>query len=78
MAGRGCITKFFISNLPEGCTPWELRCSMESLGDVVGTFVAKKRDKTGSRFGFAGFSDVPNVNELEKKIKGTRRVQVES
>ncbi|KAJ0700185.1 putative RNA recognition motif domain, nucleotide-binding alpha-beta plait domain superfamily [Helianthus annuus] len=72
MAGRGVVTKFFVSNLPEGCTPWELRSSLEGLGEISGTFVAKKRDKTGSRFGFVSFCNVHDCLDLEKKIRGIR------
>ncbi|KAL9996782.1 putative RNA recognition motif domain, nucleotide-binding alpha-beta plait domain superfamily [Helianthus debilis subsp. tardiflorus] len=71
MAGRGVVTKFFVSNLPEGCTPWELRCSVEGIGDVAGTFVAKKRE-SGSRFGFISFRDVSDRVEMEKKLRGIR------
>ncbi|KAF5757995.1 putative RNA recognition motif domain, nucleotide-binding alpha-beta plait domain superfamily [Helianthus annuus] len=72
MAGRGDISKFFVSNLPEGCTPWELRCSVEGLGNVAGTFVAKKRDKSGSRFGFISFRGVSDMLDMVKKIRGIR------
>ncbi|KAF5760294.1 putative RNA recognition motif domain, nucleotide-binding alpha-beta plait domain superfamily [Helianthus annuus] len=70
----GCriITKFFITNLPEGCTPWELKCGVASFGEVSGTFVAKKRDKDGRRFGFASFKDVKDISELEKALKGIK------
>ncbi|KAM0049625.1 putative RNA recognition motif domain, nucleotide-binding alpha-beta plait domain superfamily [Helianthus debilis subsp. tardiflorus] len=66
------LTKFFVSNLPEGCTPWELRRCLEGFGDLSGTYVAKKRDKTGSRFGFACFKNVKDKSELEKVLRGVR------
>ncbi|KAJ0715098.1 putative RNA recognition motif domain, nucleotide-binding alpha-beta plait domain superfamily [Helianthus annuus] len=72
MGGSGGITKFFISNLPEGCTPWELKCGLVGLGDVWGTYVAKKRDKEGRRFGFASFKDVRDKSELERSLKGLK------
>ncbi|MFS8025762.1 hypothetical protein Hanom_Chr16g01479011 [Helianthus anomalus] len=40
--GFGGITKFFISKLSEGCTHWELKCGLVGLGEVTGTYVAKK------------------------------------
>ncbi|MFS7915909.1 putative RNA recognition motif domain, nucleotide-binding alpha-beta plait domain superfamily [Helianthus anomalus] len=47
MAGIGAaqnnITKLFVSNLPEGCTPLELRKCLEGFGVITGTFVAKKK-----------------------------------
>ncbi|KAJ0779785.1 putative RNA recognition motif domain, nucleotide-binding alpha-beta plait domain superfamily [Helianthus annuus] len=70
--GSGGITKFFISNLPEGCTPWELKCGLVGLGEVWGTYVAKKRDKEGRRFGFASFKDVRDKSELERSLKGLK------
>ncbi|MFS8004010.1 putative RNA-binding domain superfamily [Helianthus anomalus] len=30
------VTKFYVSNLPEGCTPWELRSCVEGFGAVSG------------------------------------------
>ncbi|KAJ0485317.1 putative RNA recognition motif domain, nucleotide-binding alpha-beta plait domain superfamily [Helianthus annuus] len=70
--GSRNITKFFITNLPEGCTPWELKCGVANFGEVSGTFVAKKRDKDGRRFGFASFKDVKDTSELEKALKGIK------
>ncbi|KAJ0780408.1 putative RNA-directed DNA polymerase [Helianthus annuus] len=76
MAGKGKqvgnIVKFFVTNLPEGCTPWELRRSLEGLGDIAGTYVARKRDKQGSRFGFVSFSGVRDCQELLKMLGGVR------
>ncbi|MFS7990273.1 putative RNA recognition motif domain, nucleotide-binding alpha-beta plait domain superfamily [Helianthus anomalus] len=66
------ITKFFVSNLPEGCTPWELRKGLESFGVISGMYVAKKRDKDGCRFGFVSFSNVKNCSELERSLKGVK------
>ncbi|KAJ0693496.1 putative RNA recognition motif domain, nucleotide-binding alpha-beta plait domain superfamily [Helianthus annuus] len=76
MAGKGHqvgnIIKFFVTNLPEGCTPWELRRSVEDYGDVTGTYVARKRDKQGSRFGFVSFAGVRDCQELLKLLGGVR------
>ncbi|KAL9996363.1 putative RNA recognition motif domain, nucleotide-binding alpha-beta plait domain superfamily [Helianthus debilis subsp. tardiflorus] len=66
------ITKFFVSNRPEGCTPWELRCSLEGFGSISDTYVAKKRDKGGSRFGFFSFNDVKDIQELEMMLGGVK------
>ncbi|XP_022003845.1 uncharacterized protein LOC110901318 [Helianthus annuus] len=68
----GKIIKFFVSNLPEGCTPWELRRCLESFGVVAGTYVAKKRDKGGCRFGFVSYKDVRDKEELEKALRGVK------
>ncbi|KAJ0593536.1 putative RNA recognition motif domain, nucleotide-binding alpha-beta plait domain superfamily [Helianthus annuus] len=72
MAVRNAVTKFFVSNLPEGCNPWELRKALEGFGEVVGTFVAKKRDKNGCRFGFASFKDVKDSHDLERLLRGVK------
>ncbi|KAM0005149.1 putative RNA recognition motif domain, nucleotide-binding alpha-beta plait domain superfamily [Helianthus debilis subsp. tardiflorus] len=72
MADRNSVTKFFVSNLPEGCKPWDLRKALEDFGDLVGTFVAKKRDKNGCRFGFASFKDVKDRLDLEKMLRGVK------
>ncbi|MFS8011978.1 putative RNA recognition motif domain, nucleotide-binding alpha-beta plait domain superfamily [Helianthus anomalus] len=64
------VLKFFVFNLPEGCTPWELRCCLEGFGKIVGTYVAKKRDKGGCRFGFVSFVEVKDGVGLEKSLMG--------
>ncbi|KAJ0890228.1 putative RNA recognition motif domain, nucleotide-binding alpha-beta plait domain superfamily [Helianthus annuus] len=66
------ITKFFISNLPEGCTPWELKCGLSGYGDISDTYVARKRDKDGNRFGFASFKDVKDKAEVLKSLRGAK------
>ncbi|KAM0009458.1 putative RNA recognition motif domain, nucleotide-binding alpha-beta plait domain superfamily [Helianthus debilis subsp. tardiflorus] len=66
------ITKLFVSNLPEGCTPWELRKCLEGYGEISGSYVAKKRDKEGCRFGFVSFKNVVDKKELVKIISGVR------
>ncbi|MFS7906135.1 putative RNA recognition motif domain, nucleotide-binding alpha-beta plait domain superfamily [Helianthus anomalus] len=73
MAGN--ITKLFVPNLPEGSTPWELRKCLESFGVIFGTFVVKKRDKFGSRFGFVSFKDVVNRQELLNSLRGVKMVE---
>ncbi|MFS7927812.1 putative RNA recognition motif domain, nucleotide-binding alpha-beta plait domain superfamily [Helianthus anomalus] len=76
MAGNvnqaGSIIKLFVSNLPDGCTPWELRKCLEAFGSIVGTYVAKKRDKNGCRFGFASFKDVRDMPEFLKSFGGVK------
>ncbi|KAJ0726255.1 putative RNA recognition motif domain, nucleotide-binding alpha-beta plait domain superfamily [Helianthus annuus] len=68
----GNITKFFLSNLPDGCTPWELSCFLKKFGEIAGTYVAKKRDKEGNRFGFASFRNVPDRDKLVADLKGLK------
>ncbi|KAM0015977.1 putative RNA recognition motif domain, nucleotide-binding alpha-beta plait domain superfamily [Helianthus debilis subsp. tardiflorus] len=66
------ITKFFVANLPKGCTPWELRKALEGFGEISGTYVAKKKDKGGGRFGFVSFVNVRERSELESSLRGAR------
>ncbi|KAJ0683365.1 putative RNA recognition motif domain, nucleotide-binding alpha-beta plait domain superfamily [Helianthus annuus] len=68
----GCVVKLFVTNLPEGCTPWDLRRCLDSFGVVAGTYVARKRDKHGNRFGFVTFSGVRNKQELLRDLAGVR------
>ncbi|KAJ0534014.1 putative RNA recognition motif domain, nucleotide-binding alpha-beta plait domain superfamily [Helianthus annuus] len=64
------VSKFFVSNLPEGCTPWELSSFMHRFGEVSKSYVAKKRDKHGNRFGFVSFKSVRDWKELELSLNG--------
>ncbi|KAF5778737.1 putative RNA recognition motif domain, nucleotide-binding alpha-beta plait domain superfamily [Helianthus annuus] len=66
------ITKLFVSNLPEGCTPWELRKGLECFGEITGSYVARKRDKGGCRFGFVSFKDIKDKTEFVKSISGVK------
>ncbi|KAF5765496.1 putative RNA recognition motif domain, nucleotide-binding alpha-beta plait domain superfamily [Helianthus annuus] len=68
----GNITKLFVSNLPEGCTPWELRKGLERFGAIYGTYVAKKRDKLGCRFGFVSFVDIKDRKDFVKSLSGVK------
>ncbi|KAM0008186.1 putative RNA recognition motif domain, nucleotide-binding alpha-beta plait domain superfamily [Helianthus debilis subsp. tardiflorus] len=68
----GSILKLFVTNLPEGCTRWELRKCLESFRDNVGTYVAKKRDKNGSKFGFVSVKGVRDRQEFMKSIGGIK------
>ena len=43
--GMGDTTKFYISNIPTGCNPWEMSKFLGSFGEVVGSYIARKRDK---------------------------------
>ncbi|MFS7954960.1 putative RNA recognition motif domain, nucleotide-binding alpha-beta plait domain superfamily [Helianthus anomalus] len=64
------ITKLFVSNLPEGCTPWELRKGLERFRAITGSYVARKRDKGGCRFGFVSFKDIKDKSEFVKSLAG--------
>ena len=70
--GNRKVTKFFLSNLPSGCIPREVSDFLGYYGDVVGSYIARKRDKEGNRFGFITFKNVSNVRELEKRLNGVK------
>ncbi|KAJ0715757.1 putative RNA recognition motif domain, nucleotide-binding alpha-beta plait domain superfamily [Helianthus annuus] len=57
--------KFFVSNIPEGCRPWDLADAFRVYGDVVGAFIAKKKNKEGRIFGFVKFKGVQDQAGLE-------------
>ncbi|KAJ0744881.1 putative RNA recognition motif domain, nucleotide-binding alpha-beta plait domain superfamily [Helianthus annuus] len=70
--GQQEVTKFFVTNLQEGCSSWDLRQGLEGYGAISGTYIAKKRDKFGNRFGFVSFVDVKDRSELEKSLRGAK------
>ncbi|MFS7987546.1 putative RNA-binding domain superfamily [Helianthus anomalus] len=37
------VVKFFVSNIPRGCRPWDLANAFRAFGDIAGAFIAKKR-----------------------------------
>ncbi|KAJ0759799.1 putative RNA recognition motif domain, nucleotide-binding alpha-beta plait domain superfamily [Helianthus annuus] len=71
-SGKVSITKYFVTNLPQGCTPWEVSEFVKVFGEVYGVYIARKKDKVGNRFGFISFKDVRDAKELEKVLNGTK------
>ncbi|KAF5811794.1 putative RNA recognition motif domain, nucleotide-binding alpha-beta plait domain superfamily [Helianthus annuus] len=61
-------TKFFVTNIPQGCRPWDLANVFRDFGVIAGAFIAKKKDKDGRIFGFVSFKDVRDVEELKNNI----------
>ncbi|KAJ0594275.1 putative RNA recognition motif domain, nucleotide-binding alpha-beta plait domain superfamily [Helianthus annuus] len=66
------VTKYYISNLPYGCTPWEVADFLRIYGEIVGTYIARKNDKDGNRFGFVSFINVKDVRDLEMRMNGIK------
>ncbi|KAJ0693567.1 putative RNA recognition motif domain, nucleotide-binding alpha-beta plait domain superfamily [Helianthus annuus] len=62
------IVKFFVSNIPKGCRPWDLANVCRAFGDISGAFIAKKKDKMGRTFGFVSFKGVLDAVELEGRM----------
>ncbi|KAJ0808981.1 putative RNA recognition motif domain, nucleotide-binding alpha-beta plait domain superfamily [Helianthus annuus] len=71
-SSKGVVTKFFISNLPRGCNPWDVADFVKVFGEVSGVYIARKLDKEGRRFGFVSFTNVANVKEIERALNGTK------
>ncbi|KAJ0805831.1 putative RNA recognition motif domain, nucleotide-binding alpha-beta plait domain superfamily [Helianthus annuus] len=67
--GFPVVRKFFVSNIPKGCRPWDLADAFRRFGEVSGAFIAKKKDKEGRTFGFVSFKGVRNVEELGRDLK---------
>ncbi|KAJ0793170.1 putative RNA recognition motif domain, nucleotide-binding alpha-beta plait domain superfamily [Helianthus annuus] len=66
------VTKYFVSNLPFGCTPWEVSDFLGFYGEVAGTYIARKNDKNGNRFGFVSFKNVKDAKDLEHRMNGIK------
>ncbi|KAJ0681343.1 putative RNA recognition motif domain, nucleotide-binding alpha-beta plait domain superfamily [Helianthus annuus] len=66
------ITKFYVSNLPNGCTPWELSSFLAVIGEVSSTYIARKKDKRGNRFWFVSFRDMKDKVELERSLHNVK------
>ncbi|KAJ0856583.1 putative RNA recognition motif domain, nucleotide-binding alpha-beta plait domain superfamily [Helianthus annuus] len=69
---KEAISKFFVTNLPQGSTPWEISEFVKVFGEVAGVYIARKKDKFGNRFGFISFKNVRDVKELERALNGTK------
>ncbi|KAJ0455393.1 putative RNA recognition motif domain, nucleotide-binding alpha-beta plait domain superfamily [Helianthus annuus] len=63
------ITKMFVSNLPPRCSSADLVQVLKGFGDIQGTYIARKYDKLGKRFGFVSFGNVQDPERLESKMK---------
>ncbi|KAF5784658.1 putative RNA recognition motif domain, nucleotide-binding alpha-beta plait domain superfamily [Helianthus annuus] len=66
------LTKFFVTNLPERCSSQDIGDFFSVFGEVVGVYVARKKDKKGNKFGFVSVKDVKDVSELEGRMKGAK------
>ncbi|PWA48089.1 nucleotide-binding alpha-beta plait domain-containing protein [Artemisia annua] len=66
------ITKFFVTNLPEGCSGTDLATLVRPHGLIFAIYIARKRDKGGNRFGFVSMLDVKDKDNLLKNLRGIR------
>ncbi|KAF5769709.1 putative RNA recognition motif domain, nucleotide-binding alpha-beta plait domain superfamily [Helianthus annuus] len=70
--GKRNISKFFITNLPPGCNPWDVADFVRVFGEVAGVYIARKADKEGRKFGFVSFFNVVDVKDMERVLNGTK------
>ncbi|KAJ0547935.1 putative RNA recognition motif domain, nucleotide-binding alpha-beta plait domain superfamily [Helianthus annuus] len=61
--------KFFVSNLPDRCSSSDLIRVLKNYGDIQGTYIARKYDRLGKRFGFVTFVRGRNMEDLESSLK---------
>ncbi|KAJ0502719.1 putative RNA recognition motif domain, nucleotide-binding alpha-beta plait domain superfamily [Helianthus annuus] len=63
------VTKYFVSNLPEGCSSADLMAVLKGFGSIKSIYIARKCDKLGKRFGFVSFVNVRDPEDLEIRRK---------
>lgn len=63
------LTTFFVGNLPERVSREDLKDLFGAYGKVANTYIANKKDKGGSNFGFVKFMDVDDAKVLEESFK---------
>ncbi|KAL9993720.1 putative RNA recognition motif domain, nucleotide-binding alpha-beta plait domain superfamily [Helianthus debilis subsp. tardiflorus] len=68
----GDITKFYVSNLPTGCTPWELTSFLGVFGEMARTYIAKRMDKQGNMLSFVNFKNIRDKPELERSLANVK------
>ncbi|KAM0062150.1 putative RNA recognition motif domain, nucleotide-binding alpha-beta plait domain superfamily [Helianthus debilis subsp. tardiflorus] len=68
-SGDPVVTKYFVSNLPGGCSSKDMHDVLKTFGSIQGTYIARKFDKLGKRFGFVSFANVRDPISLEKDLK---------
>ncbi|KAM0039489.1 putative RNA recognition motif domain, nucleotide-binding alpha-beta plait domain superfamily [Helianthus debilis subsp. tardiflorus] len=66
------ISKFFVTNIPQGCRPWDLANAFRIYGEIAGAFIAKKKDKVGRTFGFVSFKGVRDLEELKCSLSNVK------
>ncbi|KAL4555547.1 hypothetical protein LXL04_038169 [Taraxacum kok-saghyz] len=66
LGGKACT--FFFTNFPEFWETTGLWQEFRRIGTVVDVFVARKRNKTGRKFGFVRFLKVQDVGKMEQEL----------
>ncbi|KAF5785556.1 putative RNA recognition motif domain, nucleotide-binding alpha-beta plait domain superfamily [Helianthus annuus] len=58
------IEKFFVSNLPPKCSSSDLKEFFRGFGMYEGSYIARKFDRLGKRFGIMSFNDVADAKRM--------------
>ncbi|KAI3792215.1 hypothetical protein L2E82_06088 [Cichorium intybus] len=61
-------TSFYVSNLPEGATVNEIWKKFEGFGKLVDVYIARKKERSGARFGFVRFAGVQDAKAMEESF----------
>ncbi|XP_020228107.1 uncharacterized protein LOC109809260 [Cajanus cajan] len=62
------VTTFFFSRFPESFMEQDLWRIFQKWGRVWEVFIARKRNRSGQRYGFVRYVGVLNAKDLEKKL----------
>ncbi|MFS8021789.1 putative RNA recognition motif domain, nucleotide-binding alpha-beta plait domain superfamily [Helianthus anomalus] len=63
------IKKFYVANISDRCRPWDLATFLGMYGEIVGFFIARKRNTEGLKFGFVSFKGIKDWKEMERNLK---------
>ncbi|MFS7951969.1 putative RNA recognition motif domain, nucleotide-binding alpha-beta plait domain superfamily [Helianthus anomalus] len=66
------MKKFYVTNLPTGCNPWDVSEFVKVFSEVVGVYIARKKDKEGRKFGFISFRNANDIKEIKCALNGTK------
>ncbi|KAK8661994.1 hypothetical protein V6N13_091582 [Hibiscus sabdariffa] len=71
-SGGSNVISLFVQNLPPKLHWSGLRQVFGRQGDIVDSFIARKLDKTGKRFGFVRFSNRVDADRAIERLDGFR------
>ncbi|KAD3068243.1 hypothetical protein E3N88_36123 [Mikania micrantha] len=69
------ITSFFVSNLPDGCSSKQLEKAFGAYGNLVDSYVARKKDSRGNYFGFVRFE--LGMGDYRYLLQGLNTIRIE-
>ncbi|KAK8707429.1 hypothetical protein V6N13_058490 [Hibiscus sabdariffa] len=68
--GTGEIVTLYVGNLPEKLHWSGLRQAFGRHGDIVDSYIAKKVNREGKRFGFVRYSNRIDINRAIERLDG--------